>query len=54
VQLGRWVLKRACRDLATLAERGYPQIRVSVNVGRQYLSGESLAKTSPIPRRKRA
>ncbi len=44
VQLGRWVLRRACRDLATLAERGYPQLRLSVNVGRQYLSAESLAE----------
>jgi EAL domain-containing protein (putative c-di-GMP-specific phosphodiesterase class I)/GGDEF domain-containing protein len=44
VQLGRWVLRRACRDLATLAERGYPKLRVSVNVGRQYLSAESLAE----------
>jgi len=44
VQLGRWVLKRACRDLALLAERGYPQLRVSVNVARQYLSAESLAE----------
>lgn len=44
VQLGRWVLRRACRDLAQLAERGYPQLRVSVNVGRQYLSAESLAE----------
>jgi EAL domain-containing protein (putative c-di-GMP-specific phosphodiesterase class I)/GGDEF domain-containing protein len=44
VQLGRWVLRRACRDLALLAERGYPQLRVSVNVGRQYLSAESLAE----------
>jgi len=44
VQLGRWVLRRACRDLATLAERGYPNLRVSVNVGRQYLSAESLAE----------
>src|SRR3954469_8471020 len=44
VQLGRWVLKRACRDLATLAEKGYPLLRVSVNVGRQYLSAESLAE----------
>lgn len=44
VQLGRWVLRRACRDLATLAARGYPQLRVSVNVGRQYLSAESLAE----------
>jgi EAL domain-containing protein (putative c-di-GMP-specific phosphodiesterase class I)/GGDEF domain-containing protein len=44
VQLGRWVLRRACRDLATLAERGHPDIRVSVNVGRQYLSAESLAE----------
>jgi EAL domain-containing protein (putative c-di-GMP-specific phosphodiesterase class I)/GGDEF domain-containing protein len=43
VQLGRWVLRRACRDLATLAEWGFPQLRVSVNVGRQYLSAESLA-----------
>ena len=43
VQLGRWVLRRACRDLATLAQRGYPQLRVSVNVARQYLSAESLA-----------
>lgn len=44
VQLGRWVLRRACRDLATLAERGHPNLRVSVNVGRQYLSAESLAE----------
>lgn len=44
VQLGRWVLRRACRDLALLAERGLPQVRVSVNVGRQYLSAESLAE----------
>jgi EAL domain-containing protein (putative c-di-GMP-specific phosphodiesterase class I)/GGDEF domain-containing protein len=44
VQLGRWVLRRACRDLATLASRGYPQLRVSVNVARQYLSAESLAE----------
>jgi len=44
VQLGRWVLRRACRDLAVLAERGYPQLRVSVNVARQYLSAESLAE----------
>ena len=44
VQLGRWVLRRACRDLALLAERGYPNLRVSVNVGRQYLSAESLAE----------
>jgi len=44
VQLGRWVLRRACRDLAALAERGYPQLRVSVNVARQYLSAESLAE----------
>jgi EAL domain-containing protein (putative c-di-GMP-specific phosphodiesterase class I)/GGDEF domain-containing protein len=44
VTLGRWVLRRACRDLATLAEWGYPNLRVSVNVGRQYLSAESLAE----------
>ena len=44
VQLGRWVLRRACRDLAVLAQRGYPNLRVSVNVGRQYLSAESLAE----------
>jgi EAL domain-containing protein (putative c-di-GMP-specific phosphodiesterase class I)/GGDEF domain-containing protein len=44
VQLGRWVLRRACRDLAVLAERGFPNLRVSVNVGRQYLSAESLAE----------
>jgi EAL domain-containing protein (putative c-di-GMP-specific phosphodiesterase class I)/GGDEF domain-containing protein len=44
VQLGRWVLRRACRDLATLAEWGFPALRVSVNVGRQYLSAESLAE----------
>jgi EAL domain-containing protein (putative c-di-GMP-specific phosphodiesterase class I)/GGDEF domain-containing protein len=44
VQLGRWVLKRACRDLAMLAARGFPHLRVSVNVGRQYLSAESLAE----------
>jgi len=44
VQLGRWVLRRAFRDLATLAEHGYPHIRLSVNVGRQYLSAESLAE----------
>jgi EAL domain-containing protein (putative c-di-GMP-specific phosphodiesterase class I)/GGDEF domain-containing protein len=44
VQLGRWELRRACRDLATLAARGYPQLRVSVNVARQYLSAESLAQ----------
>jgi EAL domain-containing protein (putative c-di-GMP-specific phosphodiesterase class I)/GGDEF domain-containing protein len=44
VQLGRWVLRRACRDLAVLAERGYPQLRLSVNVARQYLSAESLAE----------
>ncbi len=44
VQLGRWVLRRACRDLATLGARGYPQLRVSVNVARQYLSAESLAQ----------
>ena len=44
VQLGRWVLRRAFRDLATLAERGYPHMRLSVNVGRQYLSAESLAE----------
>ncbi len=43
VQLGRWVLNRACRDLATLAAQGFPSLRVSVNVGRQYLSAESLA-----------
>jgi EAL domain-containing protein (putative c-di-GMP-specific phosphodiesterase class I)/GGDEF domain-containing protein len=44
VQLGRWVLRRACRDLAMLSARGYPQLRVSVNVARQYLSAESLAE----------
>jgi EAL domain-containing protein (putative c-di-GMP-specific phosphodiesterase class I)/GGDEF domain-containing protein len=44
VQLGRWVLRRACRDLATLAERGFAKLRLSVNVGRQYLSAESLAE----------
>ena len=44
VQLGRWVLHRACRDLALLAARGFPNLRVSVNVGRQYLSAESLAE----------
>lgn len=44
VKLGRWVLRRACRDLALLAERGFPNLRVSVNVGRQYLSAESLAE----------
>ena len=33
VQLGRWVLRRACRDLATLAQNGYSSLRVSVNVG---------------------
>jgi EAL domain-containing protein (putative c-di-GMP-specific phosphodiesterase class I)/GGDEF domain-containing protein len=44
VQLGRWVLRRAFRDLATLAERGFPKLRLSVNVGRQYLSAESLAE----------
>jgi EAL domain-containing protein (putative c-di-GMP-specific phosphodiesterase class I)/GGDEF domain-containing protein len=44
VQLGRWVLRRACRDLATLGQRGLPSLRVSVNVGRQYLSAQSLAE----------
>jgi EAL domain-containing protein (putative c-di-GMP-specific phosphodiesterase class I) len=44
VQLGRWVLRRACRDIAMLAQRGFPNLRVSVNVGRQYLSAESLAE----------
>ena len=44
VQLGRWVLRRAFRDLATLAERGHPHLRLSVNVGRQYFSAESLAE----------
>jgi len=44
VQLGRWVLRRACRDVATLAQRGFPSLRVSVNVARQYLSAESLAE----------
>jgi EAL domain-containing protein (putative c-di-GMP-specific phosphodiesterase class I)/GGDEF domain-containing protein len=44
VQLGRWVLHRACRDRALLAARGFPNLRVSVNVGRQYLSAESLAE----------
>jgi EAL domain-containing protein (putative c-di-GMP-specific phosphodiesterase class I)/GGDEF domain-containing protein len=44
VQLGRWVLHRACRDLALLAARGFPRLRVSVNVGRQYLSAEGLAE----------
>ena len=44
VQLGRWVLRRACRDVATLAQRGYPSLRVSLNVARQYLSAESLAE----------
>jgi len=44
VQLGRWVLRRACRDLATLGDRGYPNVRLSVNVSRQYLSAESLAE----------
>jgi EAL domain-containing protein (putative c-di-GMP-specific phosphodiesterase class I)/GGDEF domain-containing protein len=44
VQLGRWVLRRACRDIATLAQSGFPNLRVSVNVGRQYLSAESLAE----------
>jgi EAL domain-containing protein (putative c-di-GMP-specific phosphodiesterase class I)/GGDEF domain-containing protein len=44
VQLGRWVLRRACRDLAQLAAQGFPNLRLSVNVGRQYLSAESLAE----------
>jgi EAL domain-containing protein (putative c-di-GMP-specific phosphodiesterase class I)/GGDEF domain-containing protein len=44
VQLGRWVLRRACRDMAVLSERGYPHLRISVNVARQYLSAESLAE----------
>jgi EAL domain-containing protein (putative c-di-GMP-specific phosphodiesterase class I)/GGDEF domain-containing protein len=44
VQLGRWVLRRAFRDQAVLAERGYRNLRVSVNVARQYLSAESLAE----------
>ncbi len=44
VTLGRWVLRRACRDLKLLSDRGYPHLRVSVNVGRQYLSAESLAE----------
>jgi EAL domain-containing protein (putative c-di-GMP-specific phosphodiesterase class I)/GGDEF domain-containing protein len=44
VQLGRWVLRRAFRDLATLAERGHAHLRLSVNVGRQYFSAESLAE----------
>jgi EAL domain-containing protein (putative c-di-GMP-specific phosphodiesterase class I)/GGDEF domain-containing protein len=44
VRLGQWVLRRACRDIAMLAERGYASLRVSVNVGRQYLSAESLAE----------
>lgn len=44
VQLGRWVLRRACGDLATLAQKGYSALRLSVNVGRQYLSAESLAE----------
>ena len=44
VQLGRWVLRRACRDLKMLADHGYPSLRVSVNVARQYLSAESLAE----------
>ena len=32
VEVGRWVLERAARDLARLRERGWPHLRVSVNV----------------------
>ncbi len=55
VQLGRWVLRRACRDLATLGARGYPpaarvgERRAPVPVGR-----EPGRRTSPMPRAKPA
>jgi EAL domain-containing protein (putative c-di-GMP-specific phosphodiesterase class I) len=44
VPLGRWVIRRACTDFASLADRGQGRLRVSVNLGRQYGTGEQLAK----------
>lgn len=32
VQIGRWVVRRACRDLSVMHRAGFPELRVNVNM----------------------
>jgi EAL domain-containing protein (putative c-di-GMP-specific phosphodiesterase class I) len=40
--LGEWVLRRACRDLATPRREGYPDLRVAVNLSARQLAQPTL------------
>ncbi|MES2877764.1 MAG: EAL domain-containing protein [Pseudomonadota bacterium] len=42
VQLGRWVVKRACHDLALLQRAGFPNLQVNVNMAAPEFVNASL------------
>lgn len=44
VQLGTWVLREACRQLAEWQKRGDPDLTVSVNVSSRQLSSQEFVK----------
>jgi EAL domain-containing protein (putative c-di-GMP-specific phosphodiesterase class I) len=44
-QIGDWVIERACRDMKALQDRGFPQIKVAINVSAfQFRHGQHLTE----------
>lgn len=44
-QIGDWVIEAACRDMKALHEKGFPQIKVAINVSAfQFRHGKHLAE----------
>lgn len=45
IPLGKWVLRRVCRDLRYFLDKGYPPFPVSVNISSVQLEDDHLAET---------
>jgi EAL domain-containing protein (putative c-di-GMP-specific phosphodiesterase class I) len=44
-QIGDWVIERACRDMKALQDKGFPQIKVAINVSAfQFRHGQHLTE----------
>jgi EAL domain-containing protein (putative c-di-GMP-specific phosphodiesterase class I) len=44
-QIGDWVIEAACRDMKALHERGFPQVKVAINVSAfQFRHGQHLTE----------